>query len=113
MSFGLILKQARTHKKLTQIRLSELLSVSPQTISGWERNVYFPEQDKLLRLAKILDLSLGILTENSPERRIERNTISYTKTRRSIILCIRIQKLLRSAISLVIKPKRKSNDIIN
>lgn len=77
MSFGLILKQARTHKKLTQSRLSELLSVSPQTISGWERNVYFPEQDKLLRLAKILDLSLGILTENSPEKDREEHNIVH------------------------------------
>ena len=77
MSFGLILKQARTHKKLTQSRLSELLSVSPQTISGWERNVYFPEQDKLLGLAKILDLSLGILTENSPEKDREEHNIVH------------------------------------
>lgn len=60
--------------------MSELLSVSPQTI-GWERNVYFPEQDKLLRLAKILDLSLGILTENSPEKDREEHNIVHKDTK--------------------------------
>lgn len=63
MSFAENLKQIRNKKKLTQERLAELLSVSRQAVSKWEQGVGYPETEKLIILAKVLDTSLDWLFE--------------------------------------------------
>ncbi|MBC2457027.1 helix-turn-helix transcriptional regulator [Clostridium beijerinckii] len=55
MSFAENLKQCRNEKHLTQERLAELLDVTRQAVSKWEQGVGYPETDKLIILAKVLN----------------------------------------------------------
>ena len=61
MNFGSNLKRKRVEKGYTQEQFSELLGVSRQAVSLWESDSGYPEVDKLLEIAKILDVSLDWL----------------------------------------------------
>lgn len=63
MSFSEKLKQSRNEKHLSQERLAELLDVTRQAISKWEQGVAYPETNKLIALAKVLNISLDWLFE--------------------------------------------------
>lgn len=63
MSFSENLKQSRNEKHLSQERLAELLDVTRQAISKWEQGVAYPETNKLIALAKVLNISLDWLFE--------------------------------------------------
>lgn len=58
MSLGEKIKSARKAKRLSQTALAELLDVSPEAVSKWERNKYLPGPDKLEKLEDLLELSL-------------------------------------------------------
>jgi len=75
MSFAKNLKQARDEKKLTQEQAAELLNVSRQTISKWELGEGYPKVDKLLLLAKELNISLDYLFAEE----LAKNNIEDTK----------------------------------
>ncbi len=61
MGFSDNLKEIRNKRNITQEQLAELLSVSRQTVSKWESGVGYPETEKLLYLAKELNISLDYL----------------------------------------------------
>ena len=61
MSFAEELVTARKINNLTQEELAEMLNVSRQTISKWERNEGYPEVETLLEIARRLQLSLDQL----------------------------------------------------
>ena len=61
MNFGSNLKRKRVEKGYTQEQLSELLNVSRQAVSLWESDSGYPEVEKLLEIAKVLDVSLDWL----------------------------------------------------
>ena len=61
MSFAKELASARTEKDLTQEELAEMVSVSRQTVSKWERGEGFPEVQTLLEIARRLQVSLDQL----------------------------------------------------
>ena len=61
MNFGSNLKRKRVAKGYTQEQFSELLGVSRQAVSLWESDSGYPEVEKLLEIAKILDVSLDWL----------------------------------------------------
>ncbi|MBQ3975530.1 MAG: helix-turn-helix transcriptional regulator [Lachnospiraceae bacterium] len=61
MSFAEELADARKNNNLTQEELAEMLNVSRQTISKWERNEGYPEVETLLEIARRLHLSLDQL----------------------------------------------------
>lgn len=63
MSFAENLKQSRNKKYLSQERLAELLDVTRQAVSKWEQGVAYPETNKLITLAKVLNTSLDWLFE--------------------------------------------------
>ena len=63
---GIILKQLRTKKGLTQQQLGEMLHVSNRTISRWETGRNMLDFDLLLELAKYYDVGVEtILSGNS------------------------------------------------
>ena len=64
MSFADHLRQSRNEKQLTQEGLAELLHVSRQAVSEWERGTKKPESDKLIMLVKVLGVSLDWLFED-------------------------------------------------
>lgn len=64
---------ARKAKNLTQEQLAELMNVTRQSISRWESDQTYPEMEKIVRLAEILEVDCDyLLNENaevkSPEK---------------------------------------------
>lgn len=55
------LRQLRTDRGLTQIRLAELMAINPRVYNRWEQGVSIPHVDTLIRLADILQVSLDEL----------------------------------------------------
>lgn len=61
MGFAENLKEIRNKRNITQEQLAEILTVSRQTISKWESGQGYPETEKLLFIAKELNVSLDYL----------------------------------------------------
>lgn len=51
----------RKEKYLSQEQLAEIMGVSGQAVSKWEQGSGYPETEKLIDLAKKLDVSLDML----------------------------------------------------
>lgn len=58
---GEFIAERRKAKKLTQLRLAEILCVSEKTISKWECGKGFPDTSLMLPLCKALDISANEL----------------------------------------------------
>ena len=54
---GKKIKSLRISKGLTQEELSELLYVTPQAISKWERGLGYPDISQIVPIAKIFGVS--------------------------------------------------------
>jgi len=61
MGFSENLRSIRKEKNLSQEQLAEQLNISRQSISKWEQDGGYPETEKLIHIAKILDVSLDSL----------------------------------------------------
>ena len=61
MSFAENLKNIRKKRNITQEQLADMLAVSRQAISKWESEMGYPETEKLLLMAKELNVSLDYL----------------------------------------------------
>lgn len=64
-SFGEMLAELRLDRKMTQKNLADILHVSVSTISNYERNVYFPEVEKLTNLADFFQVTVDYLLGRS------------------------------------------------
>lgn len=64
MTFGEKLQDLRKKGGMSQDALAEKLEVSRQAVSKWERDEAMPETDKLLRIARLFDVSTDYLLEN-------------------------------------------------
>ena len=61
MSIGSKLAQARRAANLTQEQLAERLGVTRQAVSRWESDAAYPETDKIVRMARLLNVSCDYL----------------------------------------------------
>lgn len=61
MTFGEKLQELRRKAGMSQDALAEKLGVSRQAVSKWERDEAVPETEKVLRIAKLFDVSLDEL----------------------------------------------------
>ena len=57
-SFEELLEELRSDKKMTQKDLANVLHVSVGTISNYERDVYYPEIEKLINLADYFHVTI-------------------------------------------------------
>ena len=64
------LKKFRVVKKLTQQQLADSLSLTPQSISKWERGQAIPELDKLCLCADALGVTVEQLLGRHPGTRV-------------------------------------------
>ena len=64
MSFGENLKFIRKKRNITQKQLAQLLDVSRQSVSKWEADKSYPDSEKLVLIAKELDVSTDYLLLN-------------------------------------------------
>lgn len=65
MSIGENISRRRKAMKLTQNQLAEMIGVSFQAVSSWERNEYTPETAKLQLLAEALETTVSNLLGES------------------------------------------------
>jgi phage repressor protein C with HTH and peptisase S24 domain len=77
MTFKDRLKEARKARspKVTQQAIADLVGVTPQAVSGWERGEAMPEPDKLVRIANFLGRTTGWLLGNDHEVAVEPQVI--------------------------------------
>lgn len=61
MSIGSKLAQARKAANLTQEQLAERLGVTRQAVSRWESDAAYPETEKIVRMARLLNVSCDYL----------------------------------------------------
>ena len=69
MSFGNKLAEARKKQNLTQEQLAERLGVTRQAVSRWESGAAWPETDKLVRMAQLLEVSCDYLLQDGVDER--------------------------------------------
>lgn len=55
------LKQARKAHKMTQVHLSELLSVDRRVYNRWERGASVPQLNSVIKIAQVLQTSVDML----------------------------------------------------
>lgn len=65
MTIGERIRIRRARLGLTQAQVAELLNVSFQSVSSWERDEYLPESDKLVALARALRTGVGALMDEA------------------------------------------------
>jgi len=58
---GQSIKSHRLEKNISQSALAEMLGVSPQAVSKWERGIALPDIDLLIPLANIFSITLDRL----------------------------------------------------
>ena len=68
MTIGEKITKLRKEQNLTQEQFAEILKVSRQSVSKWERNDAYPDTEKLIRISKIFECSLDYLLRLSFER---------------------------------------------
>ena len=69
MSFGNKLAEARRARNLTQEQLAEQLEVTRQAVSRWESDAAYPETDKIVRMARILEVSCDYLLQDGVDEK--------------------------------------------
>ena len=68
MTVGEKITKLRKEQNLTQEQFSEILKVSRQSVSKWERDDAYPDTEKLIRISKIFDCSLDYLLKDELEQ---------------------------------------------
>ena len=80
---GKFICQLRKEKNLSQYQLAELIPISRQGVSKWERGVTTPDPQTLLQLSEMFDVSINELLKGE---RLQENTIeNLEKTTLSIL----------------------------
>ena len=75
MVFAERLKELRKEARLTQVELAKRLGIGQSSYADWERGNKNPTQDKLIRLAQILNVSVDYLVGNSEAKSEELDNI--------------------------------------
>lgn len=68
MEFSERLKKLRKDTGLTQVDVANKLGISQQAYASWERGVKKPTQDNLIKLSKILYVSVDYLLGNTESK---------------------------------------------
>ena len=68
MTFGEKLQRLRAREGISQDRLAELLDVSRQAVSRWERDETMPETEKVVRISDCFHVTTDYLLKDGPER---------------------------------------------
>lgn len=93
---GLLIKNARTEKGLTQLELSDILGVSNKAVSRWECGETFPDVGLLDHLANTLELAIEELVLGERIEPQKDSQPSKEKTYQEIIQAVKLQKKLHA-----------------
>lgn len=75
MSFGSKIIEARKEKGMSQEALAKALNATPTTIGRYERDEVKPSIEVASKIAKVLEVSLDYLTENSSVNPLKNKTL--------------------------------------
>lgn len=67
---GVLLKELRKEKQLTQEQLAELLGVTNRSVSRWENGVNLPDFDLLMEIARYYDISIEEILDGERKNRM-------------------------------------------
>lgn len=68
MTFGEKLQKLRARKGLSQDALAEVLGVTRQAVSKWERDETMPEAEKVVRISDCFGVTTDYLLKDGPEK---------------------------------------------
>lgn len=68
MEFSERLKKIRKDTALTQVDVASKLGISQQAYASWERGIKKPTQENLVKLSKILNVSVDYLLGNTENK---------------------------------------------
>ena len=69
MAFSENLQFIRAQAGVTQEQLAEQLEVTRQAVSRWESDAAYPETDKIVRMARILEVSCDYLLQDGVDEK--------------------------------------------
>ena len=79
---GMLIKESRKAKKLSQRQLGEQIGVSYQTIAYWENGSRAPVSANLMRLAKAVDKPIDFFFSRVPRTRNDSTMSSFCENLR-------------------------------
>ena len=79
MSLGNKLAEARKRQNLTQEQLADRLGVTRQAVSRWESDAAYPETDKIIRMAQILEVSCDYLLQDGVDEKGKPAALTVTR----------------------------------
>lgn len=117
-TLGMKIADARRKMGKTQQDIGDELNVSPQAVSSWERDECLPDTDNLIKLARILNVSLPSLTEDSEYEFETKEEIfnwehmrTFVKTTAKALNMVNTQMALDFAIKAHEGQTRKNSDV--
>ena len=118
MSMGENIRWYRERRGLTQDNLAEMVGVSFQAVSSWERDEYYPSLDKLRLITEALDVSASAIVEDRTEHFETKEAIYQWKHMKTFIKTSARNFGLRETLEAVDyaeqahrEQKRKNSDI--
>ncbi|MCH5348663.1 MAG: helix-turn-helix transcriptional regulator [Oscillospiraceae bacterium] len=78
--FGVLLRQLRKNKKMTQQQLADKLGMNKSNISRYEQNIQVPSHEVMVELAAIFNVSLDYLTGLSNKNAVSLNGLTESQT---------------------------------
>ncbi len=78
-NIGRKISELRKEKNITQMELADLMGVSYQAVSNWERGNSMPDISKLPELAEILEISIDELLSDGKPLELVKNVINGTE----------------------------------
>lgn len=79
MSFASKLQEIRQNNEISQEKLAEILNVSRQSVSKWERGKGYPEIDKLIFISNYFNIPLDELLKDNTSHKVTRQPINLIK----------------------------------
>lgn len=84
MNIGSRIQRLRKENNMTQENLADYLQISRQSISKWEANLSYPETEKLIKLAKLFNVSVDYLLTGNTETKLIKNYHYEYKSKKKI-----------------------------
>lgn len=92
-SIGEIIRKARKEKGITQAKLAQKLSVTPQAVSKWEQNRNLPDVTLLQEIAEILSVEPALLYSVAPN-----GSETFRKNEKKLKKTVKTTKILAVAL---------------
>ncbi len=99
---GAKIMQLRKEKDMTQMELADLMQVSYQAVSNWERGNSMPDISKLADLARCLGVSIDELLDSSETAQTVRKALNEEQP-------LSMQEI--ASVAPILKPSRLSKDV--